>query len=257
MSHRHDASDASDSAGVPWAGRSFQPNPAAGDDGSADPVLAAALVAFRLDGESPVVVLEALRHARLLVPLLAEAGELGVAPDGHRVDKTQELSLVTVAGPDGRAVLPAFTDVAAMSRWNPTARPIPAEAARIALAAASEDSLVVLDAGSEAEFVVRTPMLRALATGQDWPMPWLDDGVIAAVQASTRDEAAVAAVDLGPGDPEYRLRGPELAVVVHLRPGLARAELDALIARMQAVWAASAAFSERVDSVGIRLVRED
>jgi tRNA-dihydrouridine synthase len=26
-----------DSAGVPWAGRSFEPNPHAGDDGSADP----------------------------------------------------------------------------------------------------------------------------------------------------------------------------------------------------------------------------
>ncbi len=36
-----------DSAGVPWEGRSFESNPHAADDGSADPALLAALLRFR------------------------------------------------------------------------------------------------------------------------------------------------------------------------------------------------------------------
>ena len=42
------AGGTADSAGVPWEGRSFRPNPAAGDDGSADAALADAL-ATRLE----------------------------------------------------------------------------------------------------------------------------------------------------------------------------------------------------------------
>ena len=53
----------------------------------------------------------ALHGARLLVPLVAVRGDEGVGAHGQLVDKTQELSIVTVAGPDGRAVLPAFTSV--------------------------------------------------------------------------------------------------------------------------------------------------
>ena len=82
----------SDSAGVPFAGRAFTPNPGAGDDGSADPRLIEALRRFRAGGFGPVEVIDAARSARLLIPLLAERGDEGVGAHGQTVDKTQELS---------------------------------------------------------------------------------------------------------------------------------------------------------------------
>ena len=105
-----------DSAGVPWEGRSFESNPHAGDDGSADAALLAALEAFHAGSGDAVAIVDAYRDARLLIPLVAEAGDVGIAPSGHTVDKTQELSIVTVAAPDGRRVLPVFTSVAPLLR---------------------------------------------------------------------------------------------------------------------------------------------
>ncbi|NJI21359.1 SseB family protein, partial [Aeromonas veronii] len=103
-SHASGLSAHGDSAGVPWEGRSFEPNPHAADDGSADPALLAALLRFRAGEGSQVEVVDAFRAARVLIPLIAEKGEEGVAPSGLAVDKTQELSIVTVAAPDGRRV---------------------------------------------------------------------------------------------------------------------------------------------------------
>ena len=50
----------SDSAGVPWEGRHFEPNPAADDDGSAPEPLMAAIRRFRAGegGEAEVVGVE-------------------------------------------------------------------------------------------------------------------------------------------------------------------------------------------------------
>ncbi len=111
-SHNH-----GDSAGVPWEGRSFESNPHAGDDGSADPALLAAILRFRAGEGSQAEVVDAFRGARVLVPLIAEKGDEGVAPNGLTVDKTQELSIVTVAAPDGRRVQPVFSSVQAMQAW--------------------------------------------------------------------------------------------------------------------------------------------
>ena len=85
---------------------------------------------------------------------------------GLAVDKTQELSIVTVAAPDGRRVLPVFTSVAAMSRWDAAARPVPADGVRTAVAASADDTdLIVIDPGSETEFVLRRPAVWAIAQG--------------------------------------------------------------------------------------------
>ena len=54
---------------------------------------------------------------------IAKAGETGTTADGLTVDKTQELSIVTVTGPDGRAVRPVFSSVDAMKTWNPETEP--------------------------------------------------------------------------------------------------------------------------------------
>ncbi|HEY8589147.1 MAG TPA: SseB family protein, partial [Naasia sp.] len=145
-----------DSAGRPWAGRQFEPVPYADDDGTAPPALASALDAFAAGASTADAVVAALRGTRLLVPLLAQLGEAGVGAHGRTVDKSADLAVVTVRAADGRTVLPAFTSVAAMQRWNPVARPVPTPAERVALAAASDaDGILVLDPGSPTEFVLR------------------------------------------------------------------------------------------------------
>lgn len=249
-----DHTGAADSAGVPWAGRSFQENTRAGDDGSADPVLWAALTRFRAGAGSQSEVVDAFRAARVLVPLVAEKGEEGVAPSGLAVDKTQELSLVTVAAPDGRTVQPAFTSVDTMRSWDPIARPIPVEAARVALSASSGDAeLIVLDPGSETEFVLRRPAVWAVAQGQHWEPSFLSPEVYAGLQESVGSELAVIDVAVSAGDPEARLRGPELVVTLELVEGLDRETLDAVLARLAQRWAGDDRIAVLVDSLTVRL----
>ncbi|WBU38881.1 SseB family protein [Homoserinibacter sp. YIM 151385] len=245
-----------DSAGIPFEGRAFHPNPLAGDDGGADPRLLEALRRFRLRETGEREVLAALRGARLLVPLLAHRGEEGVGAHGQLVDKTQELAIVTVTAADGRAVLPAFSSVETLQRWNPQARPVPVDPARAALAAASDGTeLLVLDPTSETEFALRRSALRALATGEAWVPPVEDAAVLAAFRAPAAAERAVLGLSLAQGDPSARLLAPEVLVELSLAPGLDRAALDALLARLQAAWAAEAVVAERVDSIGVRLRR--
>ena len=189
--------------------------------------LIAALTRFHAGAATESAVVDALRESRLLIPLVAHLGEEGVSDDGHRVDKSQELSIVTVAGPDGRNVLPVFSSVDAMSRWNPAARPVPADGTRVALAAASEQTdVVILDPLSDTEFVVRRPALWAIAQGKPWVPSHRDPDVAAAFAASVTDEPSVIDVQLGAGDPRARFAGAELIVRLSLdrrsQPGHAR-----------------------------------
>lgn len=239
-----------DSAGVPWEGRRFHEHPASDDDGRADPRLAEAIRRFRGGGLGVVEVLDAVRGARLLAPLIAVRGDEGVGAHGQLVDKTQELSIVTVAGPDGRAVLPVFTSVDAMRAWNPDARPIPIEAPRVALAAASDGTpLIVLDPGSPTMFAIRRPAFRSLATGERWCPAWDDEAVLDRFLATAKDQP-VRAVQLAPGDPTARLAAPELLVQLSI-VGEPAAVLDTLGAR----WAADPLIAERVDSITVRVER--
>ncbi|WP_395243427.1 SseB family protein [Agromyces sp. MMS24-K17] len=245
-----------DSAGRPWAGRSFESNAHAADDGSAPPHLIAALRRFRDGDGGPVDVVQAFATSRLLIPLLAQLGDGGteVGEHGLAIEKSQELSIVTVAGPGGRAVLPVFSSVDAMRTWNPVARPVPADGVRVALAAADDGTdLVVLDPGSATEFGLRRPAVWAVAQGLAW-RPAAESGEIrSAFERSVATELSVLGVALVDGDPEARLRGPELIVELELMSGLERAELDAVLARLAQRWAADDAIATGVDSLKVRL----
>lgn len=260
LGHAHDSAAggfATDSAGQPWAGRTFASHDTAyaGDDGSGDPRLLQALEDFRRQEVGEAAVVDALREARLLIPLMAHAGDEGVNEHGVTVDKTQELAIVTVAGPDGRTVLPAFTSVAALGIWDSSARPVPAAARRVAIAAASEQTpLLVLDPGSATEFGVRRPALWALAQDLPWTPSYADDDVAAAFQAATEGEPFVASVRIEAGSTTARLEGTEVVVSLGLRPGLERADLHSLIERVQAAWAASEIIATRVDSLSVRVL---
>ncbi|MGB3732655.1 SseB family protein [Microbacterium sp.] len=254
--------NASDSAGVPWAGRHFQENTRASDDGSADPALLDALLRFRAGTGSQAQVVDAFRDARVLVPLVAEKGALRQAQEpnsednGLKVDKTQELSIVTVAAPDGRRVQPAFSSVDTMRRWDPQARPIPVEAIRVALSAADEQTdLVVLDPASETEFVMRRPAVWAVAQSQPWEPSFLSPEVFTALQESIAHELAVIDVSVAAGDPDARMRGPELIVTLELVDGLDRETLDAVLARLAQRWAADDRMAVLVDSLTVKLTR--
>lgn len=235
------------------AGRALPPSSGfAGDDGSADPELARLLAGHVAGRESLRDVVARLAATRVLVPVLAELGELGETEDGLHVDKEASAGVVALEAPDGRRALPVFTSVAAMTSWRPDARPVPVEAPRAALSAVSEDwSLLVVDPAGPATVLVPRPAVWALAQGKTW-RPAVEDGVVDAevVQAVTSAVAPlqhVASVDAVPG------RTAEVAVVLRLDPGLDRAGLDAVLAAVNARLGASEVVGERVDSLELRI----
>lgn len=245
-----------DSSGRPWAGRAFESNAHSSDDGSAPPELIAALRRFRDGDGGPVDVVQAFAGSRLLIPLLAHLGDGGteVGEHGLAVEKSQELSIVTVQGPDGRAVLPVFSSVDALRTWNPAARPVPADGVRVALAAADDSTdLVVLDPGSATEFGLRRPAVWAVAQGLAWRPAAESDDIRDAFERSVGGELAVLRIGLIDGDPQARLLGPELIVELELMSGLERTELDAVLARLARRWAADDAIATGVDSLKVRL----
>ncbi|WP_167047739.1 SseB family protein [Salinibacterium sp. ZJ454] len=243
-----------DSAGVPWEGRHFESNTRSSDDGSAPQPLIDALARFHAGEATESAVVDALRESRLLIPLVAHLGEAGISDSGHTIDKSQELSIVTVAGPDGRNVLPVFSSVDAMQRWNEKARPVPADGIRVALAAASENTdIVVLDPLSDTEFVVRRPALWAIAQGKPWLPSYRDPQVVEAFTSSIVTEPSVVEVRLAAGDPAARFAGAEVLVSLTLIDGLSQGSLADVLERLQAEWAASTVIAERVDSLTVKL----
>ncbi|TFC47611.1 SseB family protein [Cryobacterium sp. TMT2-17-1] len=244
-----------DSAGQPWEGRQFEPNMHSDDDGLAPEPLLAAVRRFQAREAGEETVVDAIRGSRLLVPLVTELGQSGTTEAGLRVDKTQELSIITVAGPDGRTVLPVFSSVAAMTAWNTRARPVPADGVRVALAAAQENTdLVVLDPTAPTEFVVRRPALWAIAQSLPWTPSYASRDVADAFADSVSTELSVLGVELAPGDPAARLAGPELIVRLELVDGLTRIELDATLARLAARWSSSDVIATQVDSLTVQLL---
>ena len=229
-------------------------SPFAGDDGSADPELAR-LLGEHAAGTAPLTAVVArLVQVRVLIPVLAELEAEGTTDDGLRVDKEASAGVVALEAPDGRRALPVFTSVAAMAAWHPGARPVPADAARAALSAVSEDwALLVVDPAGPASALVPRPAVWAMAQGLPWE-PAVVDGVVApdvarAVVAAVSGTPSVASVRAEPG------RSQEVAVVLALDPGLTRAGLDAVLAQVNAALGADELISERVDSLELRVGR--
>ena len=253
-----------DSAGLPWEGRTFDHHGTAfaDDDGATPEAMRAAVERLRETSaqsdpqelaEAHADVIVALSQSRLLIPLVAEAGDFGVTPEGKTVEKTQELSIVTVAAPDGRRVMPVFTSVERMRHWNPNARPIPVPGPQVAIAAAQEitDLLIVDASTADAEFGVRRPALQGMALGERVIPSWADSGVQRAFSESVANEPLVGEVVLAPGDPQYRLIGPDVDVVIVLTEAIERETLRELLARLQDRWQTSRVIAERVDSMRI------
>lgn len=271
---------AADSAGTPWVGRQLSPQPFANDKGTTPRAYTLAIAALRTgSGKGPAEALDVLRTTRLLIPLIAERSEEGVTATGQVVDKQADLSIVSVAGPDGRKTLPVFTSVAAMRVWDATARPVPVESQRAAIAAVDDDAqLMIVDPGSATEFGLRRPMVWSLAQGTPWTVPWQDAAVIQRIDAIVQAECAragvpVVEVQVVPVADAGDLEGPETGVHVRVAaPASASAPVPAsasapasashsatapaptdLSQRIQAALAADADLVSRVDSLVLRV----
>jgi type III secretion system (T3SS) SseB-like protein len=234
-----------------------------GDDGTADPTAAAALAAFAAAEGTEHAALTALSGTRLLVPVvarLAQAGEPGpgeagpegadqghadsygndpggVERDGSGLgggEKDSEMVLPTIVGRDGRPAIPVFTSLAALARWQPSARPIPADAAQVWQAAVADSCAVIVDIAGPVPLAVEGARLTALAQGRPVPQPHEDPDVHAAVAAAVAGVAPAqaaalpaAAFVLGPG-----LEGADLMIELALPPGLDAAAAQDLVTRV-------------------------
>ena len=209
----------------------------AGDDGRADPRLAALLAAYAAGQEPEGAVLAALSAARLLVPLVErEAGELadtgpGVGPEnaghpehaGHpeydhpehgACGASKEMAFPTLIGRDGRPALLAFTSLDALIRWRPDARPVPAPAAQVWGTATGSQCAVVIDVAGPVPLAVDGARLHALANGEPPPAPQDDPDVRAQVDYVLAAQPAIVGARLAGGT-----EGTDLAVRLEFRPG--------------------------------------
>ncbi|WP_328899331.1 SseB family protein [Streptomyces sp. NBC_00441] len=194
------------------------------DDGTADPALASALAGWAEDRSAVAPVLEALKSARLLVPVVAVLGEVEEDERGLRREKTSDMAVPTLQAGDRRA-LPAFTSTASLARWDPQARPVAVPLHQALQAAAHEKAdTVVLDLAGPVAFELTGAALRALAEGRTSADPLDDPAVTAAVRAAVAAEPAVLRAHLGPGSADGTL-----ALV--LAPGADPAQAAGRVAR--------------------------
>jgi hypothetical protein len=150
-----------------------------GDDGLADPALAAAL-----EARSHAQVLSALAVARVFTPVSAVATSQHVTAAGLRADSTAEMAVLLLEAEGARA-LPAFTSVPALLRWRADARPVALQGPEACRAALDEGAQALVLDVADAAWEVDEHELRALAAGY---VP-----VAGAPLASRRAEVALTA----------------------------------------------------------------
>ncbi len=217
-------------AGLNTGGQRF-----AGDDGAADPHLAAALAAYGAGRGSEQAALTALAGARLLVPLVerpAEARETagaGEPPDGG-CDHTmaREMAFPTLIGRDGRPALLAFTSLAALLSWRPDARPVPTPSASVWGTAVADSCAVVIDVAGPVPIAVEGARLAALAAGQPPPAPQDDPDIRADVAAALAERPAAEAAGVTRAELAAGPDGTDLAVRLLIGPGATSAHPAAL-----------------------------
>ncbi len=176
--------------------------PFAEDDGSV-PQAVAGVLARRGRGHAGIgEVVRVLGQHRLLVPLLEVDADLLEGDDADPcAGQDRAVAAVSMRTDDGPVGL-AFTGMAPLLAWRADARPMPVEATRVAQALLAEGGVALLvDPAGPVTVGVTGTALQRLATGEDWPVPWQDPVIRAAVVA-----------ELGPalasGDLAVRLAGP-------------------------------------------------
>jgi hypothetical protein len=244
-----------DSSGVPWEGRTFQPNPHAGDTGEAPADVAESLTAWRAGTGSFTDLVAAFATNRFLIPLVTHAGDDFDVDNPVMEDKVQELSVITVAGPSGEKVIPAFTSVAAMSAWNSEARPIPIEAQRVALAAASEQTdRIVVNPGTDS-IVLRRPVVWSIAQGNSYSAPWESTEFVTKTRSLLAGIDNLLEIRVEPGDSKATGDGPDVTLLLVLPDGLNTDQVEALITEVQGRISGNDLFVTGVDTLTVTLSR--
>ncbi|TXS46854.1 SseB family protein [Streptomyces sp. uw30] len=181
------------------ANKNIPDSPFSDDDGCADPRLTAALAAWAEDRTAEGPVLEALKGARLLVPVVALLGEVEEDENGLRREKTSDMAVPTLKA-GNRTALPAFTSTDSLARWDPAARPVAVPLHQALQAAAHEKAdTIVLDMAGPVTYELTGRALLALAEGRTTTDPLVDPAVREAVRAAVAAVPAVLRAHLGPG----------------------------------------------------------
>lgn len=190
------------------------------DDGRPDPRLAEALAGHANGRLGEYDVATALTGARLLVPVVAVAGETRDTGTGRRAEADSEMALATLVGRDGRHAVLAFTGAHTLAAWRPDARPVPVAAPDVCATALDEQAAaVVVDVAGPAPFTVDGARLAALAAGEPVPPPHRDPDVLTAVHAVTRGEPDVLRVKVEPAE------SADLSVLLEVGRGVAGEDL--------------------------------
>jgi len=199
--------------------------------------------------------MRAVAQARLLVPIVvaphvAPRVEPGEVDDSGELEKSTDMAVVTLTMADGQRGFPVFSGVAALSAWKATARPSPVTASRAAQAAVTERcDVMLLDCGSEHEWVLRPSMVWALAQQRDWLPAHSDPFVAQALVRATAAEDDV--VDCaGEGDPAG---AGILRVVLSLRAGLDAPAVQALATRIGERIATDGEARARIDALSFTI----
>ncbi|MDY6052134.1 MAG: SseB family protein [Rothia sp. (in: high G+C Gram-positive bacteria)] len=264
------AGQKNDTGGQPWEGRNLGEGTShthqfPGDDGTTDPALLRAFEAFAAGEVDEVAVVDALRSVRIFAPVVAQLSQAEITEQGLVSDKESEMALVSIQAPDGRRALPVFTHVDALTRWHDMARPVAADMRKTALSAVEdENQLIVVDPGADLTFVLRRPAFWAIAKGEPWVPSYRNSQVAQELRNIAAPISAVVAVEAAPGSGVYsqtaggRLlagggHGPELKIMLTLRPGLTQEQVNQTVRTFQEGLALNRVVAEQVDSVQIAL----
>ncbi|MGB3184590.1 MAG: SseB family protein [Ornithinimicrobium sp.] len=232
----HDPAAGTDTAGVPWQGRTLTGTGFDADDGAIDPKLSSAL-AERGDEDALVA---AVAQARIMVPIVAIPGQ-GASTD---------MASVTISAPDGTKALVAFSSTTSMSAWDTSARPVPVSAQRAALAAVQEGcDVIVIDVGSTDPVTLRSSMVWALAMDRAWQPAHIDPQVRAAIDDACSGETSITAreLTLGPAG--------ELIVTLAVVPGLDADRVQSAVRALAERIATDGETRSRIDAIRFRITQ--
>lgn len=265
----HEPGAGSDTGGTPWAGRQLTSTGFDGDTGTADAHLLELLTArqrrqtpgvaqggqasgdVEADFDADTALVELVAAARLLVPVVAVAGET-TEVNGLVSDASSDMAAVTLVSPQGQKALPAFTSLQTLAGWDSSARPVPVTAQRAAQAAVQEGCHeIVLDVGASSYGVLRGSMVWSLAMDRPWVAPHRDPQVLTGVEAAVADEPAVVRVALA-GGPSGALR-----IDLALRPGLTPEDLQQLAQRVGERIAVDGEVRARIDALAFSVSAAD
>jgi hypothetical protein len=200
----------------PFHGASIPEPEFAGDDGSADPELAAVLRLWWTGQASGYEVVECIHGKRLMVPVVAVADEVELNADGHAQEKSSHMATVTLVQPDGRRGLLAFTSMASLNTWDPQARGIPAEVGRVAQAAIAEQAdAVLLDVAGPVLYALTEPALSAVAEGRVWVRPHTDPEILTCIGEVAARTPGLASHDVIDGS----LQKLDVLIMLEIAPG--------------------------------------